>query len=136
MSMSRDSLQKNWMHFAYISMMHIRGKEEKRGVLSVEAVVQEKKEYNSSSSSAVVGKNLVIERKKKKKRIQKRRRMMMYNYGMEIRFIEFFLTLNKNSITLSIVDDVYYAMLYVDDECVNVFLTNSFSLSAFLRSCR
>ena len=55
---------------------------------------------------------------------------------MEIRFIEFFLTLNKNSITLFIVDYVYYAMFYVDDECVNVFLTNSFSLSAILCLCR
>ena len=33
----------------------------------------------------------------------------------KIRFIEFFLTLNKNSITLSI-DDKCYAMVYVDDE--------------------
>ena len=52
---------------------------------------------------------------------------------MEIRFIEFFLTfLNKNSTTLSIVDYVYYAMFYVDDECVNVFLNNSFSLCVLL----
>ena len=44
---------------------------------------------------------------------------------MEIRFIEFFLTINKNRITLSIIDElVYYAMFYVDDKCVNVFLTN------------
>ena len=34
-------LQKNWMHFALISKMHIRGKQEKGGV-SVVAVVQEK----------------------------------------------------------------------------------------------
>ena len=48
---------------------------------------------------------------------------------MEIRFIQFFLTLsNKNSITLFI-DDVYYAMFYVDDECVNVLLTKSFSIA-------
>ena len=55
---------------------------------------------------------------------------------MEIRFIEFFLTLNKNSITLSIVYHVYYAMFYVDDECVNVFLTNFFSLCVLLCLCR
>ena len=54
----------------------------------------------------------------------------------EIRFIEFFFTLNKNSITLSIVDYVYYAMFYVDDECVNVFLTNSFFLCVLLCLCR
>ena len=53
--------------------------------------------------------------------VQEKRRDIM----MEIRFIEFFLALNKNSITLSIIDEVvYYAMFYVDDECVNVFLTN------------
>ena len=46
---------------------------------------------------------------------------------MEIRFIEFFLTLSKKSINLSIDDDVYYAIFYVNDECVNIFLTNSFS---------
>ena len=47
---------------------------------------------------------------------------------MEIRFIEFFVTLNKNSITLSIADYLYYAMFYVDDECVNAFLPNFFSM--------
>ena len=46
---------------------------------------------------------------------------------MEIRFIEFSFTLNKNNITFSI-DDVYCAMFYVDDECVNVFLPNFFSM--------
>ena len=38
---------------------------------------------------------------------------------IEIRFIEFFLTLNNKNITLSI-----------DDECVNVFSLNFFSMSA------
>ena len=46
---------------------------------------------------------------------------------MEIRFIEFFLILNKKNITLSI-NHVYYAVFYVDDVCVNVFLPNFFSM--------
>ena len=44
---------------------------------------------------------------------------------MEIRFIEFFLTLNKNSITLSI-DDKFYTMVYVNDEQFKRIFTQFF----------
>ena len=88
-----------------------------------------KKKYisSSSSSSAAVGKDLVIERRKKKENYIEKKEddiLLWWRYGL----LSSFLLYIKNNFNLSI-DNVYYAMFHVDDECINVFLTNSFSMS-------